>query len=262
MAKKIAMANQKGGVGKTTTTYHLARAALRRGLKVLAVDGDPQGNLTSSLSRRPLEDGEIGLADALSAHTDVTLEEVIVPGVWDGVDLIPTTGDSLALVDQELVIARAGRESRMRDAFAAVEDRYDLVLIDCPPAVNQLTINAMTAADGVVIVSHAALWSLDGIARLLDNIKEVAGYYNPKLRVQGLIVNKYDKRRKDNEARKRELLTAAKVHDIPVMYPVVPERVAISSTAENGEALDEHSQSDARELAEIYDRHMAALVQN
>lgn len=262
MTKTISLANQKGGVGKTTSTVNVSRAACVKGLKVLAVDADPQGNLTTAIAGRPMDGGEIGLADALSARADESLKDVIVPSVWEGVDLVPTTGDALSLVDQELVIMRAGRESKLKDALATVEDEYDLVLIDCPPAVNQLTINAWAASDSVVIVSHAALWSLDGIAHLLGNIREVATYYNPGLSVAGVLINKFDKRKNSAQARKRELISAAEGEHLNVFQPVIPDRVVISESAENGEALDLIRDEDAQRFAQIYGKYVTTLTED
>lgn len=261
MTKIVAFANQKGGVGKTVSTCNTSRAAAVQGLRVLAVDADPQGNLTTAIAGHPIGDGEVGLADVLSARGDETLENVIVPSVWEGVDLVPTTGDALSLVDQELVVMRAGRESRLKDALSTVADKYDLILIDCPPAVNQLTINALAASDSVVIVSHAALWSLDGIAHLLENIQEVATYYNAGLSVAGLLINKFDKRKNSAQARKRELTSAAEAQGLYVFQPVIPDRVVISETAENGGALDLINDADAQRFAEIYSKYVTVLTE-
>lgn len=262
MTKIVSLANQKGGVGKTTSSAHMARAARVKGLKVLAVDADPQGNLTTAIAGRPMDSGEVGLADVLSAQSDETLSDVIVPSVWEGVDLVPTTGDALSLVDQELVIMRAGRESKLKDALATVKGEYDLILIDCPPAVNQLTINAWAASDSVVIVSHAALWSLDGIAHLLGNIREVGTYYNPGLSVAGVLINKFDKRKNSAQARKRELISAAEEEGLNVFQPVIPDRVIISESAENGEALDLIRDEDAQRFAEIYGKYITILTED
>src|SRR5680860_1683307 len=113
-AMTFALCNQKGGVGKSTTTFHLARAGVLAGRRVLVVDGDPQGNLTSVAAAEPVEEDRAGLADALSARADETIRDVIVTGIWPGLDVVPTTGETLGYVRDELVIAGAGREGRLR----------------------------------------------------------------------------------------------------------------------------------------------------
>ena len=119
----ISLCNQKGGVGKSTTTYHLARAAVLEGLRVIVVDLDPQGNITSSLAKYPVDEDTAGLADVLSNRTKLPISEVTVPGLWDGVDLVPTTGEALPVVRDELVVAGAGRESRLRAALSPIARR-------------------------------------------------------------------------------------------------------------------------------------------
>ena len=118
-AQILALCNQKGGVGKSTTTFHLARAAVQAGRRVLVVDLDPQGNLTTSIAAETVDDDQAQLADALSSRAPETLRDVIVPGLWPGLDLVPTAGVTLGAVRDELVIAGAGRESRLREALQA-----------------------------------------------------------------------------------------------------------------------------------------------
>ena len=122
------------GVGKSTTTFHLARAAVLRGQRVLVVDNDPQGNLTAGAAAESVEEDQAGLADALSSRAPETIRDVIVRGVWPGLDVVPTSGVTLGYVRDELVIAGAGREGRLREALATVAADYDLILIDCAPS--------------------------------------------------------------------------------------------------------------------------------
>src|SRR5690625_2035428 len=129
-ARILAVCNQKGGVGKTTTTYHLARAGIRAGKKVLVVDLDPQGTLTNIAAREELPEDSISIADVLSARGREPLAEVIVPGLWEGLDVAPTVGEGLGVVRDELVVAGAGREARLRDALSQAAQQYDLILID------------------------------------------------------------------------------------------------------------------------------------
>lgn len=260
MTRIIALSNQKGGVGKTTTTYHLARAAQQRGLRVLTVDIDPQGSLTSSLSKEQLAPNSIDLADVLSARTSETLEEVIIPSIWPNVDLVPTTGEFLSVVRDELIATRLGREFKLKKALATVEHVYDLVLIDCPPSIDQLTINAMAAADAVLIVTHAAYYSLNGIAYLIDNVDDLKKLYNSELKIAGIIVNQYERNMNAPQARKLELNEAMENYGIAVLEPAIPKRTLIAESAENGQALDTVPGEDARQLVSTYKGYLSKLM--
>ena len=132
---------------------------------MLVVDLDPQGNFTSSIAAETVDEDQAGLADALSSRVPETLRDVIVPGLWPGLDVVPTSGVTLGAVRDELVIAGAGRESRLREALRAVSGDYDLILIDCAPSLDQLTSNGLTAAEGVVVVTHSKLWSANGLSQ-------------------------------------------------------------------------------------------------
>ena len=259
MTHIVCMANQKGGVGKTTTAFHLARAAHLQGLKVLVIDIDPQGNLTSSLSKEPLPVDTPGLADVLSAQTPDTLTDVLVPGLWDGVDLIPTTGETLPFVRNELTVSPVGAEFRLKKAIQQLDGRYDLILIDCPPSIDKLTINAMVASNDVLIVTHAARYSLDGISHLLDSV-DMVREYNPALKLAGLVVNQYERQRNASQSWRLELAEAAEEMGLSVFEPMIPKRTMIAEAAENGEALDQRGGEDARQLVQIYDRYITKLI--
>ena len=258
-AQIIALCNQKGGVGKSTTTFQLARAAVLRGRRVLVVDNDPQGNLTSVAAAEMVVDDQAGLADALSARASETLRDVIVPGVWPGLDVVPTSGVTLGYVRDELVIAGAGREGRLREALATVANDYDLILIDCAPSLDQLTINGLTAAQSVVVVTHSKLFSANGLAQLLDTIENVRAYYNPGLRVAGVIVNQHEERTVSGQTWLDQLVTAAEDRGLAVLTPPIPKRVVISDATEAARGLDEWGSPEATALGEIYTGHLAAI---
>lgn len=258
-ARILAFCNQKGGVGKSTTTFHLARAAVRKGRRVLVVDLDPQGNLTSVAAAEPVGEDQAGLADALSARASETIRDVIVPGIWPGLDVVPTSGETLGYVRDELVIAGAGREGRLRDALTGVADDYDLILIDCAPSLDQLTINGLSAADGVVIVTQSKLWSANGLAHLLTTIDSVRQYYNPRLAVAGIVVNQHEEQTVGGRYWRDELTDAAAARSLTVLSPPIPKRAAIADATEAARGLDEWGTGDAAALSSIYDQYLTEL---
>lgn len=251
--KTIALCNQKGGVGKTTTTFHLARAAILAGKKVLAIDLDPQGNLTSVLAKTPVADDSIGIADVLSSRADVTLSEAITAGIWENLDLAPTTGDMLASVRDELIIAGPGRDVRLKDALGTLQDAYDIVLIDCAPAIDQLSLNGLTAADSALIVTTAKLFSSNGLAKLLETIQAVKTYYNPSLGISGVLVNHFEKQTVSAAAWLDDLKTAAEAAALHVFEPPVPKKVVIADAAEASLGLDQWP-TPPSDLIDLYNR--------
>lgn len=256
----LATANQKGGVGKSTTTVHLARAGVRAGHRVLIVDADPQGSLTSLAAAETLDETHAGLADVLSGRSEATAADVIVAGVWDGLDVLPTSGTALGTVRDELVIAGAGRETRLHEALQAVANDYDLILIDCPPSLDQLTINALTAAHGVVVVTHAGLLSTNGLGQLLETIDTVSHYYNHALTVAGILVNQHEGHTVSGSHWFSELTQIAETRGLDVLTPPIPKRVAIGDSAEAAVGLDQWGSAEARELSETYAKHLATLT--
>lgn len=259
-ARTLTACNQKGGVGKSTTSFHFGRAAVRRGMKVLAIDNDPQGNLTSSLSAEEVGEDQAGLADALSARAPEGLRDVIVPGIWPGLDLVPTSGVTLSYVRDELVLAGAGREGRLREALREVSDDYDLVLIDNAPSLDQLTINGLTAADQAIIVTESKQWSLSGMALLLETIANVRAYYNPHLAAGPVIVNRHDQRTVSGRTWMHELCTVAAERGLDVLTPVIPRKVVLADAVEAACGLDEWGTGDARALGTIYEGHLDTIL--
>jgi chromosome partitioning protein len=252
----VVLCNQKGGVGKTTTAVNLARAAHLRGMRTLLVDLDPQANTTSTLlGKAPDADVET-VADVLSARSDAAAVDVIVPTGWDGVDVLPSGGDALADVGSELVAMGPGREHRLREALARLNG-YELVLLDSPPALDLLTINALTAADRIVIVTTASLFSADGIARLLSTVEAVRRYANPNLRIAGVIVNALEERTRRQRHWLNELVTNAPA---PVWQPPVPKATWIGEAIEAGVGLDEWGSPAASVLAGTYDHYLTHIL--
>ena len=255
----IAVANQKGGVGKTTSTFHLARAAARRGLRTLVVDLDPQSNASAVLASPPLVDQQAGVADALSAHQDVELADVITTTVWDEVLLAPAGGEALAGVRDELVIAGAGREARLAEALERVAENFDLCLIDCAPALDQLTSNALSAADGVLIVTQPKLLSATGLAHLLDTMNTARRYLNPTLRTAGVLINLLEAGTTAGAAWQEELRNICAQYDLPLLEPAIPRRVVISDALESQHGLDQYPGVPS-ELINLYDTHLSTLL--
>ncbi|GAB2683213.1 ParA family protein [Nocardia goodfellowii] len=248
----VAMANQKGGVGKSTCTLATARAASRYlGARVLVVDMDPQGNVSKTLVRELLPKDEVTLADAITPESDVALREVIVPTIWENVDLAPG-GVRLSTADSKLNIAEFGRETALRRALEPVRGDYDLIIIDNPPTLlGQLLKNSLVAADAVVLVTEADEWSADGLALLGKNIAKAREHYNPQLRIIGTIMNKWRETRTGNEAA-TEIVEGMAKHfpGVPVWVEhKIPLWVGITDI-KRGSAFDESKDARLRVLGE------------
>lgn len=260
-ARVVCKINQKGGVGKTTEVFHIARAGVRRGLRVLVIDLDPQGNLTSVTTAEPFEADQIGIADVLSPRTGEALRDIIVPGIWDGMDVAPSNGPPLAAVQRELVGVTAGREQRLRAAVQPVLEDYDLIVIDCGPSMDLLTTNALVAADTVVIVSEAALFSIDGLGQVLASVNEIRSYYNPALTIAGVVLNKFKANTVSGQAWRRELIEGVEGQGVRLIQPIVPFHVPIQDSMESALGLDEWKGSRvAPGTVEIYDRHLESII--
>jgi len=187
MARVIAITNQKGGVGKTTTSINLSASLAKVGKKVLFIDMDPQGN--GSVGSGVSAGFEMSIYDLLIDKVDV--KETIV-SVEGGFDVIPADAD-LSGAQVEL-LNEIGRELRLKNALASVQDEYDYIFIDCPPALNVLTINAMVAANSVVIPMQCEYFALEGLSSLVDTIKKIRDSLNPDLKIEGLVRTMFDSR--------------------------------------------------------------------
>ena len=191
MSKVLAIANQKGGVGKTTTSVNLAASLKATRKRVLLIDLDPQGNATmgSGIDKNNLE---LSVYDLLSQQA--RFDEVVVSPENAEYDLLPSNGDLVA-AEVELMSGE-GRETRLRQIVDAVRQRYDFVVIDCPPSLNMLTVNAMVAADGVVIPMQCEYYALEGLSALMDTIGTIRDRLNPDLKIEGILRTMYDPRNK------------------------------------------------------------------
>ncbi len=189
-ARVIAMCNQKGGVGKTTTTINLGAALAEYGRKVLLVDFDPQGSLSVGLGLNPHE-MDYSIYNLL-LERDVTVDEVIVPSGVPGMDLLPSNID-LSAAEVQLVQEVAREQTLARVLAPAVPD-YDVILIDCQPSLGLLTVNALTAADGVIVPLECEYFALRGVALLKTTIDKVQERLNPRLEVDGILGTMFDGR--------------------------------------------------------------------
>lgn len=189
MGKIIAIANQKGGVGKTTTAINLAASLAANDLRILLVDADPQGNSTTGLGIAKSQD-RLTLYDALVRG--VAAAEVVTPTECDGLEIIPADRNlvaaNLELVDQD------HRELRLRQTLDIIRERYHYVLIDCPPALDLLTLNALVAADSVLIPIQCEFFALEGISQLMDTVDRIRNGFNHPLKLEGILLTMFDDR--------------------------------------------------------------------
>lgn len=249
-----AIVNQKGGVGKTTVTLGLAAVLAESGLRVLVVDLDPQANATTGAG---LWDPERTVADVLVAEKPGSAALAIVSAGWPAapgvVDLVPS-GPGLARVEHDLASDLIGGQDRLALALAGVSERYDRVLIDCAPSLGLLTVNALFAADDVIVVAEPAAWSLDGVEQIVSNVERVAGRRGGRPSIRGIAVNKlartrdsahwYEQLGESHAARRigppirlRAVVSEAAAHCLPV---TAMNRSGASEAVGEFRALAEH----------------------
>ena len=237
-ARVISMCNQKGGVGKTTTTINLGAALAELGRKVLLVDFDPQGSLSVGLGLNP-HDMELSIYNLLMQR-DVTIDEVIVPTNVPGMDLLPSNID-LSAAEVQLV-HEVAREQSLQRVIAPAISEYDVILIDCQPSLGLLTVNALTASDGVIVPLECEYFALRGVALLKTTIDKVQERLNPKLHIDGVLGTMYDGRTLHGREVMERLVQA---WGDTVFHTVIRRTVKFSDSTVAGEPITTYAGTSA-----------------
>lgn len=228
MGRVIAIANQKGGVGKTTTAINLGAALAAFDRRVVVVDFDPQANATSGLGLSGRKNGANAYDVLLGAHPGEALRETGFPNLWvipSGRDLV---GAEIELVGQE------GREGRLREAIARFRDDFDFVLVDCPPSLSLLTVNGLTAADSVLIPLQTEYFALEGLRELLESVERIRHSFNPSLEIEGILLTMYD----DRTNLGRQVLDDIRKHFGALVYDtVIPRNVRLGESPSFGKPV-------------------------
>ncbi|MCE5313141.1 MAG: ParA family protein [Nitrospiraceae bacterium] len=226
MGKTIVIANQKGGVGKTTTTVNLSASLALAGKDILVIDTDPQGNLSSGLGINRADISR-SLYDIYTGRCDI--EDVILKTEVPHLHIIPSTIDLLA-VEVELV-SKNEREKILMHALAKVKERFKFILIDCPPSLGLLTLNGLVAADSIIVPMQCEYYSLEGLGLLARTLKLVRGSFNPDLEIEGIILTMFDPR---NTLSHQVAEEVRKFYKEKVYNTIIPRNVSLGEAPSHG----------------------------
>ena len=231
MGKIIAVANQKGGVGKTTTTINLSTILAKKGKKVLLIDADPQGNATSGVGAE--KDVEFSTYDVLVGETEI--EEAIEGTIIKNLSVCPSN-INLAGAEVELV-SMMSREQRLKEKLDVIKDKFDYILIDCPPSLGLVTLNSFTASNSVLIPVQCEYFALEGLGQLLNTINLVKKHLNKEIQIEGALLTMYDARTNLSNQVVKEV---KKYFDNKVYKTVIPRNVRLSEAPSYGMPITEY----------------------